>query len=50
MLQTDPDGTFNEICGCAALAEAPGELCVNFAPGSQVHLLGCSSKSSKQIT
>merc|ERR1711978_651576 len=30
-----PDGSVNEICGCAALAEAPGELCVNFAPGSQ---------------
>ena len=34
--QTDPDGTFNEICGCAALSDAPGELCVNFAPGTQV--------------
>ena len=27
-------GSFDEICGCAALSEAPGELCVNFAPGS----------------
>ena len=34
-------GTFSEICGCAAFAEAPGELCVNFAPGS---IDGCGEK------
>ena len=27
-------GSFDEVCGCAALSAAPGELCVNFAPGS----------------
>ena len=27
-------GSFDEVCGCAALSEEPGELCVNFAPGS----------------
>ena len=27
-------GSFDEICGCGALSDAPGELCINFEPGS----------------